>query len=190
MTGLHLGLNLLSLCDSAGLGCYWVDYSEFWKRKCTSLWRLLALVTLLFTISTVTTLFQEFRSFLSLSPNCIVYLCVQASHNTECWFLCSLRTAAPQWRLTSLATAHKPRGVLSASGSSAAGYFHHLGGCVGISPHTASSLTSYNGSRTGVLDWRPHAARAARLSKRVFEMDSRVVGPRLSGATQAGLQSC
>lgn len=37
----------VSPCESVGLGCYWVDNSELRKRKRTSLWHLLTLVTLL-----------------------------------------------------------------------------------------------------------------------------------------------
>lgn len=36
----------VSPCGSLGLGCYWVDNSELRKRKRTSLWHLLTLVTL------------------------------------------------------------------------------------------------------------------------------------------------
>lgn len=117
----------VSLHESVGLGCYWVDYSELWKRKCTSLWHLLTLVTFPFTLLcnfAIQCLLREYHSFPFLSSkykflNCIV--CMHVSHRAQCSFVCVCRTAVPQWRLLCQATPHKPVEILSTLGSSVLG---------------------------------------------------------------------
>lgn len=89
---LHL---CLPPCESVGLGCYWVDNSELRKRKRTSLWHLLTLVTLL-----------DFSLQLSqpaLYPNApnsssvTVFSCVPPLSPSPRLF-CTHRTALRPWR--------------------------------------------------------------------------------------------
>lgn len=94
----HLDLyTCVSPCESVGLGCYRVDNSELRKRKRTSLWHLLTLVTLL-----------DFPLQLSqpgLYLNTPKSYCVTAFSACTCPtaeppppFVCTHRTAVRQWR--------------------------------------------------------------------------------------------
>lgn len=69
----------VSPCESVGLGCYWVDNSELRKRKRTSLWHLLTLVTLLhFPL-------QLYQPGLDLITKFLLWYFVLCMHASHCW---------------------------------------------------------------------------------------------------------
>lgn len=136
----------LSLCEPVGLGCYWVDYSELWKWKRTSL-------TFTNSGNSSSLFYPSFSNFHSLfihikatpalfpcpSQICTFYTewCATLVSNALRLLACVHRTAVPQWRPPIKATPHELQKGLLASRDP----LTLLGGPVEVSLHT-SALTS------------------------------------------------
>lgn len=105
----------LSLCESVGLGCYWVDYSELWKWKRTSLtFTNSGNSSLCFPLQCCPSAFIKKKPTLPLllpkSAHLILHLCVVLASNALYLLICIHRTAVPQWQPPPKATPHKTSG--------------------------------------------------------------------------------
>lgn len=104
----------LSLCESVGLGCYWVDYSELWKWKRTSLtFTNSGNSSLCFPLQCCPSVFIKRNPLFPFSwPNLHIwyYIYVLCLFQMLCIYSFIHRTVVPQWQPPPKATPHKTSG--------------------------------------------------------------------------------